>query len=498
MNLRFGALALWLALTPAGGSQAQSWIPVASDQNKAQFDLDMGSITANGGFTQAWVRETMARRAKDATSGKPYITVMMQRLEDCRAHSFALTAFVNQNEKGLVVSSQTLPQAEWRFASPPPGSVASAIQGKICDVVATRAALKPSLDLGPGTKVNWIPGAYDPATQTRFFIDEDGVVGLADNRVGVLLRADNAGARKLADGTPISVSYLAEAYDCKAKTVAMISVDSYDSGGNLVGVFAPPPEKVERQAYVAGTSPELIAKYACRPEHIKSRRSADTGGEAGAGEISTGTAWLGPKGYLVTANHVVEGATSLELAQDGKRVGHAEVVVLDPANDIAILRPTFLDGPHIAIPLSGAPALLGEHVFTLGYPAPDLLGLALKMTSGEVSALSGGDLQSNRTDDARFLQISVPVQSGNSGGPVIDRSGRAVGIVISKLNMAGEDEVAQNVNFALKIAYVRNLLAELPTIAPSRTAKPSTSTTSLVAGLKGSVFLVIASPDEKK
>src|SRR6185295_4016997 len=103
--------------------------------------------------------------------------------------------------------------------------------------------------------------------------------------------------------------------------------------------------------------------YACDPTHI----AKDEGG------TFVGTGWLGPKGYLITANHVIEGATQLELAYDGKIVGKAEVVVTDPANDIAILKP-ILPGPHPVIPFDTAPVHLGDRVFTLGYPAPDVLG----------------------------------------------------------------------------------------------------------------------------
>lgn len=131
-------------------------------------------------------------------------------------------------------------------------------------------------------------------------------------------------------------------------------------------------------------------------------------------------------------------------------------------------------------------------MFTLGYPAPDMLGMALKMTSGEVSAMSGNDVASGRMDDARFLQVSIPIHSGNSGGPVIDSQGRAVGIVISKMFKAGEDEVAQNVNYALKIGYVRSLMAELPLLGAPVAASPRPSLSALVAELQGSVFLVIA------
>ena len=214
------------------------------------------------------------------------------------------------------------------------------------------------------------------------------------------------------------------------------------------------------------------------------------------GGTFVGTGWLGPKGYIITANHVIEGATLLELARDGKVFGRAELVVADPANDIAILRPLKPLPTRTAISFSAAPAQLGERVFTLGYPAPDMLGMALKMTSGEVSAMAGNDVATGRRDDARFLQVSMPIHSGNSGGPVIDDQGRAVGIVISKMTKAGENEIAQNVNYALKIGYVRNLLSELPAVSAPVAATPRPTISGLVEELRGSVFLVIASSGE--
>ncbi len=124
------------------------------------------------------------------------------------------------------------------------------------------------------------------------------------------------------------------------------------------------------------------------------------------------------------------------------------------------------------------------------------MGLSIKMTSGEVSALAGADEE--RLDDARLLQVSIPIQSGNSGGPVIDRSGRVVAIVISKLTMTSKREVAQNVNYALKIGYVRNLLAELPDVGGYRAVKASTSLTGLVSDVQGSVFLIVGEKDKEE
>jgi hypothetical protein len=92
----------------------------------------------------------------------------------------------------------------------------------------------------------------------------------------------------------------------------------------------------------------------------------------------------------------------------------------------------------------------------LGYPLPGLLASTANLTVGNVSALAG------LGDDSRYLQISAPVQPGNSGGPLLDASGHLIGIVTAKLDalraVRVTGDIPQNVNFALKAAVVRTFL----------------------------------------
>lgn len=488
MKIRIAIAAFVMALAAAGSALAQSWTPVTGDSDKNSFELDLGSIVPNGGYTQSMVRQVLAKPQKVAGSNKRYSTNVMQRLDDCRTRTFTLTAFTYFDDKGKVVQLTTLSPQEFKFVAPPPGSIAHDLQDRICAEAARRAGLKASLKVGPTDKATWIPITYDARSNTRVSVWKDSVISIGDKRVIVIVRADNGVPVRLPDGVMVATGLIAQIFDCGSRSLIMMSADSYDSSGALVSVFDPPKEKLEPQTYAAGSTSELVAKYVCDEEHIVATQ--DEGG------TFVGTGWLGPKGYIITAAHVVEGATLLELARDGKVFGRAELVVADPANDIAILRPLKPLPTRTSIGFSATPAQLGERVFTLGYPAPDTLGMALKMTSGEVSAMSGNDVSTGRRDDARFLQVSMPIHSGNSGGPVIDDQGRAVGIVISKMTKAGEDEIAQNVNYALKIGYVRNLLSELPAVGAPVAATPRASISSLVEELQGSVFLVIASSGE--
>ena len=94
------------------------------------------------------------------------------------------------------------------------------------------------------------------------------------------------------------------------------------------------------------------------------------------------------------------------------------------------------------------PVAIGEQVYAFGYPLSGLLSSGGNGTSGIVSATTGMD------DDTSKIQLTVPVQPGNSGGALFDRNGNVVGVIVAKLNalvMAGRNgDIPQNVNFAIK------------------------------------------------
>ncbi|RYD23809.1 MAG: trypsin-like serine protease, partial [Verrucomicrobiaceae bacterium] len=206
---------------------------------------------------------------------------------------------------------------------------------------------------------------------------------------------------------------------------------------------------------------------------------------------ATGTAWaITADGYLMTAAHVVKNARSIH-AVDVKGKSHFAIVLnSDEANDLALLK---IVSATKAIPLKHK-VVMGQKVATIGFPNSSLQGTEAKVTEGIVNSLSGIG------DDTRQMQISVPVQPGNSGGPLIDMSGAAVGLVSSRLADAATFEqsgaLPQVVNYAQKISHSAPMLEGLTLpIAPEE--DKSMDLPALVTSVRESVYFLSCTVEAK-
>jgi S1-C subfamily serine protease len=181
-----------------------------------------------------------------------------------------------------------------------------------------------------------------------------------------------------------------------------------------------------------------------------------TSSSSGSGFIIT------PEGYILTCAHVVENARAIK-AKLGERLLDATVVRRDTDSDLALLKVT-TGQPLLALAFAPArSATLGQDVFTIGFPNPQLQGVANKFTKGSVSSMAGAQ------DDPRFYQISVQVQPGNSGGPLLDFNGNVVGVVKAQIRgdvaLETTGSLPQNINYAVKSTYALSLIDSLPEVA---------------------------------
>ncbi len=159
------------------------------------------------------------------------------------------------------------------------------------------------------------------------------------------------------------------------------------------------------------------------------------------------------RGHVLTNRHVVDGCARLTVAF-GSEERDAALRAVSEADDLALLS-TGRRGT-VGARFRSTRARHGETVAVAGFPLGGLLTDDLHVTDGSVSALAGAG------DDPRLVQITAPVQPGNSGGPLLDAGGRAIGVVVSRLDalkMAMLSAAApQNVNFAIKGTVARSFL----------------------------------------
>ena len=199
---------------------------------------------------------------------------------------------------------------------------------------------------------------------------------------------------------------------------------------------------------------ERQAQWIADDEKAQSKRHADEIAKAVTEARVLGTGiFVTDNGYLLTCFHIVRNATSITVGTT-HGLFPADLVQSDPTHDVALLKVT---GSFASLPLvPGNSVKLGESVFTIGFPNPQVQGLRPKLTRGDISSLAGAQ------DDPGKYQISVPVQPGNSGGALLDENGNVVGIVAARLSdwaaVRTSGMTAQDVNYAVKSSYAKTLL----------------------------------------
>ncbi len=165
-----------------------------------------------------------------------------------------------------------------------------------------------------------------------------------------------------------------------------------------------------------------------------------------------GTGFFVSAGMVVTAQHVIARAKSIAIETSEGRFS-AEPVLGDEGIDVAVLK--IAKAPNIPA-LSIVPSVnakVGDPVFTLGYPNVNMQGTEPKYTEGTISSLTGGP-----GNNPKYFQTSLPIQPGNSGGPLVNENGEVVGLIVSRLHdiaaLMATGAVPQNVNYAIKTSFV--------------------------------------------
>ena len=202
-------------------------------------------------------------------------------------------------------------------------------------------------------------------------------------------------------------------------------------------------------------------------------------------KTSTGSGFfVSDQGYLLTNEHVVNGCVEVRIAPSLA----ATVVARDKASDLALLKSPAGKVAAAAKFRQGRGIRPGDDIVVIGYPLRGLLASEANVTTGTVSALAGPG------DNRRFIQITAPVQPGNSGGPLLDLAANIVGVVVGKLdaikvaNLTGD--IPQNVNFAVSGWAARAFLDSHDVPYETAPSEPRLSASDVAAQARAYTVLV--------
>ena len=217
------------------------------------------------------------------------------------------------------------------------------------------------------------------------------------------------------------------------------------------------------ESYPLGADPGTAAGTARLASFVQSvqRAASASGGVAAAGpasahrQFSAGSGIvLDAQGHVLTNNHVAASCPDVRVAAAGGTPGAATVVAADAANDLLLLK-TEQRWPAWARFRDSHGLRPGEPLVVTGFPLAGMVSPEMAVNTGSLTALAG------LRGDTRQFQFSNPIQSGNSGGPVLDDGGRVVGVATGTLSstlLATAGIVSENANFAIKSDVAREFL----------------------------------------
>ena len=166
---------------------------------------------------------------------------------------------------------------------------------------------------------------------------------------------------------------------------------------------------------------------------------------------------IDPKGFILTNNHVIEGAQTIEVVLGDQSRYPAEVVGADPRNDVALIKIKPKNKPLVALPLGDSSTIqVGQKVLAIGNP----FGFQSTLTTGVISAV-GRTVQTSQTtfiDEA--IQTDAAINRGNSGGPLINSRGEVIGINSAIYTPSG---TTAGIGFAIPINTAKRIAHDLIT-----------------------------------
>lgn len=238
-----------------------------------------------------------------------------------------------------------------------------------------------------------------------------------------------------------------------------------------------------------------FTKVAAKPQAAPDKQAPPAAGSRTA-RSKSGTGFVvSANGHIVTNNHVISGCADIKGNLTGEAAVTLRVVSSDANNDLALLQAPSTTAFKDFARIRDRSIRSGDSVVAIGFPYHGMLTSDFTVTTGIVSSLSG------MRNDTRFLQISAPVQPGNSGGPLFDATGQIVGVVTGKVDAlriaVATGNIPENINFAIKTGVLRDFLDN--SVVPYQTAEPKgeLKTTDIAANARPYTMLISCDATEQ-
>ena len=221
------------------------------------------------------------------------------------------------------------------------------------------------------------------------------------------------------------------------------------------------PRLVEARGSLSGSERTTIAIFnSVSPSVLQvvgrtAEAQVDSEGEPLVG-VQTGTGFIWDRaGHIVTNNHVVQGTTGTMVRWSSGETVAADIVGTTPAYDLAVLRLHDTRKLETPIPIGTSANLqVGQWAFAIGNP----FGLDKSLTTGVISALRRRLPTSGGRELADVIQTDAAINPGNSGGPLLDSSGRLIGVTTAILSPSGSNA---GIGFAIPVDVVNRIVPEL-------------------------------------
>lgn len=243
--------------------------------------------------------------------------------------------------------------------------------------------------------------------------------------------------------------YSMRVIDCSNSSVVWSATAEYGQAGIFINQTKSTQEAMRdmvadfSKSFPPGNDPSFAIKSPSAPENQNGLRRSGTG------------FFVTSNGHCLSAHHVVEGCRNIQVIDSAGKSHTAAIERSLPSLDLVLLKIDAVCADWLALPQDFA-CSSGDQVFTVGFPTTEILGSEAKVYSGNISSLTG------LANDASTMQITIPIQPGNSGGAVVVDSGEVVGIVIGTAAPGTfwrqTGALPQNVNFAIRSDFAKALI----------------------------------------